>query len=167
MGGIQSQTEPQVKYPEKTFFYYPAYGHTYNHKFADGQEKQRTYARRVLAGVVSNGKIFVSEALCFTGDGSGKQPDEFNKALGRTIAEGRAYKCAGFKLKNGKPQPLAFGTRPKAVMVIPIPEGCTTIGKLFVTEVEKVYPKQVKVATPATDTMGVGAPSVGTTEATH
>lgn len=139
MGGIQ--TQPEVKVPDKTFYYYPAYGHKYMHKFASGEEKERVYARRVLAGVASNGKIYVGESLCFTGDHD-KSPDQFVKKIGRQIAEGRAYQAAGFTFKGGKWVPCECKPS-KAALVIPIPEGTTTIGKLFVAEVEKVYPKQV------------------------
>lgn len=148
MGGTQST--PEVKVPGKTFYYYPAYGHKYMHKFASGEEKERTYARRVLAGVVSGDKIYVAESLCFTGD-KDKSPDQFVKRIGRQVAEGRAYQAAGFTFKGGKWVPCECKPS-KAVLTIPIPDGTVAIGKLFVEAVEKIYPKQVKATKPEVNT---------------
>ncbi len=101
---IETKTE---EVQPRTYFYYPAY--------------TKKYARRVLAGIVSEGKIHVGEAICFTGT-QDKEPDQFNKRRGRLIAENRALQG-------------------KTVMTIDIPNSTTAIGKLFVSEIEKVYPK--------------------------
>ena len=101
----------------RTYFYYPAYG--------------KKYARRVLAGIVSEGQIHVGEAVCFTGS-KDKEPDQFNKRRGRLIAEARALKG-------------------NTVMVIDIPNGTTAIGKLFVQKVEEKYPKHVSRPRPVAE----------------
>jgi hypothetical protein len=154
----------------RVYYYYPAYGHKYVHTFPSGDQKERVYARKVLAGVVSNGKIYIAEAQCFTGDKEKAEPDQFNKKRGREIAEARAYRAAGFELQpqtvikkkddgteyeaveqvwtyTGNHKPQVRGKNDTVVSLeVPIPDKETAIGKLFVQEVEKHYPKHI--ATP-------------------
>jgi hypothetical protein len=122
MGGIQQTTKKAFE--PKTYFYYPAYGHKYNYTLPSGETKEGVYPRTVVAGVATeDGRILVGEAKCFTGNKK-CSPDQFEKKLGRIIAENRAL--------GGK-----------IVFTITVPDDTVAVGKLFVTEVEKVYPKHV------------------------
>ena len=121
MGGIQ---QTKRKFEPKTYYYYPAYGHKYTYTLPSGETKEGVYPRTVLAGVATeDGRILVGEARCFTGN-KGCSPDQFEKKLGRIIAENRAL--------GGKTS-----------LVITVPDDNVAVGKLFVTEVEKLYPKHV------------------------
>lgn len=137
MGGIQSNTKKP--FVPRTYYYYPAYGHKYTYTLPSGEIKEGVYPRTVLAGVATeDGRILVGEARCFTGNALCK-PDQFEKGLGRTIAERRAL--------GGK-----------TTLVIAVPEDEKAPGKLFQTEVEKHYPKHVsnkkeKVAGPAPESV--------------
>jgi len=114
----------------KVFYYYPAHGHKVVRSFPNGESKEQTYSRRVIAGIVSGKKLYLGEAVCFSG--TKKQgPDQFNKKTGRLIAEGRCWK--------------AINTDPKvASYIVDVPDGTELLGKFFVQEVEKRYPKNLK-----------------------
>jgi len=110
------------------FFYYP-----------DVTKKNKN--RLTLAGLVKGNQIHVGQAICFKGKTgllrfthtgaivdiqSPVAPDKFDKKEGRRIALDNA--------RNGK-----------TIMTIDIPENSeVSTGKLFVTEVEKRFPRVPK-----------------------
>jgi hypothetical protein len=146
-----------AKAQRKEYFYYPAYGHTYNRITPKGETVAEVYARRVLAGVVREGKIYVAESRCFMGD-EFTDADQFNKKRGRQIALARAWQAAGCRLTDvdrdgktvkewtfvGNHKVKKDSAGAETSFVIDIPEGLKEIGKLFVEEIEKRYPKHVK-----------------------
>lgn len=122
----------------KVFFYYPAYGHPVERQYPNGTKKTHIYSRRVVAGIFQGSKLFLAEAICFSGTKK-QSADQFNKRTGRLIAEGRCWK--------------AINTNPEvASHIIEVPEGTELLGKFFVQEVEKRYPKHVKAGKAAPKT---------------
>lgn len=102
---------------EKAYFYYPSYN--------------KNYSRRVVAGIIHDNKLYLSEAVCFTGSKE-KPSDQFVKKLGRQIAESRAQKAVS-------------GCTKCASHIIDIPENTgPLLGKFFVSSVENLYPKHVR-----------------------
>ena len=128
-------SEKESTEEQTVYLYYPAYGHTFRHTFPSGKTVERPYARRVVAGVVKDQKIYVAEAVCFTGN-KVMGPDQFNRKLGAQIAKGRALKASNFVPTEEHPNN-------PAVAILEIPEGETSVGKFFVSAVEKIYPAHV------------------------
>jgi hypothetical protein len=102
---------------EKVYYYYPGY--------------DKKHHRRVIAGLESEGRILVAEAITFSGrkkDTMLKEfypvweikPDIFNKAKGRMIALNRA--------RMGK-----------TFLELPIPAGCTSPSKFFKETLDSYY----------------------------
>lgn len=132
-------TQSTIETPGKVFFYYPAF----NEKFV----------RRVLAGVVNDGILYVAQAAVFPGfkptlvpvtfrNGHtvyvvdpGMKADVFVKKEGRKLATERA---TGIKIVNNQQFPVGR----KTIIELPLPEGDVNPGKFFVGAVESYLQKK-------------------------
>lgn len=109
--------------------------------------KTNNKGRKVVAGCFIQGKLYLGVAQCFSGYSRRPTPvtgkewekpvkaDQFNKKIGRTIAEGRAVRGCADCAKN------------KQRFIIDTPEEILKeggLGKFFVAEVEKLFKPMVR-----------------------
>lgn len=130
----------------KYYYYYPAYN--------------AKYPRRVLAGLVTENKILVAEAVCFSGRKGEPGASPKVQLLQELVNDGviskdeasvympeMGMKPDQFVKKRGRSiaerrATLALSNPEKyCVLSIDIPEGTQLVGKLFVDAVEAIFPK--------------------------
>lgn len=83
--------------------------------------------RKTIIGIIKDSELHIGVATCFTGN-SERKKDQFVKSTGRKIALGRAKESPCY--------------------VIQIPKNIEIIGKFFVEEVEKLFPKHISLRKP-------------------